>query len=137
MTIQSGSIADSATAMGPTGGSAITLSSMGVSGNVNRAFVASDASLLTRRTVEFSAKEARPNASSPGGYTQPRRKVVLTVPRDLTVNGVTVHTSDKVVIELSADLTATNAQITNLRFLAAQLLADADFDGFYNSLSLA
>lgn len=133
----SSSINDGATAMSPTGGTAINLVSMGLQGNANRCFVSQDTSLLTRRTVEFSVKESKPNAASPGGQTQPRRKVILTVPRQITVNGVLVNTSDKVTIEMSTDISATNAQIDNLRFLAAQLLADTEYNEFYRSLSLA
>lgn len=133
----SASVNDNATSVSPTGGTAINLASLGIQNSANRTFVTQDASLQLRRTVEFSIKEPKVNPPSPGGMTQARRKIVLNIPRQITVNGVLVNTQDRLTIELATDVSATNAQIDNARFLGAQLLADTEFNEFYRSLSLA
>lgn len=136
MSITGASFKDASTAITPTGGTDITLASLGLSNAVLNTYVSNDNSMLTRRTVSFSAKGPKANAGSPGGYTQARRKVVLTSPRTITVGSNQVLTNDRVTIELAFDINATSAQINNLRYLAAQLLGNANFDGFYQAGAL-
>lgn len=131
-TIKSG-----ATAIAPTGGTDITLSAMGIQNGIASTFVSQDTSMLTRRSIDFSSKDPKANAASPGGMTQARRKVVLHCPRTITAGASQVITQDKVTIELSFDVNATLAQVNDLRYLAAQLVADGDFDNFYQAGSLA
>ena len=136
MTLQA-SISDGATAISPTGGTAISLVAMGIQNGIASTFVSQDTSMLTRRTVDFSSKDPRANAASPGGMTQARRKVVLYVPRVVTVGSSSITTQEKVTLEVAFDISATGAQINNLRYLAAQLLADPELDNFYQAGSLA
>lgn len=126
-----------ATAMTTTGGTETTLSYMGRIGNLVKAFFSGDTSLKTRRTVECSVKEPAVNASSPGGMTQARRKVVFFFPRTLTVGGVSVQTADKLIIEHSTDISATAAEILEQRLLGGQFIVDPANNDFWQSLSLS
>lgn len=129
-------IKDGATALNPTGGSDILLSPLGINNGVSSTYVSNDTSMLTRRSIDFSAKDPKVNAASPGGMTQARRKVVLYLPRVLTVGSTTVVTQEKVTIEANFDISATTAQVNNMRYLAAQLLSDTEFDSFWQAGSL-
>lgn len=136
MPITSAVLKDNATAIAPTGGSDITIASLGLSNAILNTYVSNDTSMLTRRTLSFSSKDPKVNAGSPGGYTQARRKITLVSPRSITVGTSTVLTQDKVTIEIATDVSATNAQINNLRYLAAQVLGYANFDNFFQAGAL-
>lgn len=129
-------ISDNATAITPTGGSAITLSPLGIQNGIASTFVSQDTAMLTRRTVDFSARDPKVNSNSPGGLTQARRRVVLNIPKVLTVGSTSVVTNQKVFIEMAFDASNTNADINNMLFLAAQLLGDNDLSAFWQAGAL-
>lgn len=129
-------ITDNATAVTPTGGSAITLSPLGIQNGIASTFVSQDTAMLTRRTVDFSARDPKVNSNSPGGLTQARRKVVLNVPKVITVGSTSVVTNQKVSIEAAFDASNTNAEISNLLFLSAQMLSDPELAAFWQAGAL-
>lgn len=133
MSIQNASIMDNATALAPTGGTAITLANSGpaLNGVVN-AYVTNDSSMKTRRTLTFQVKKPKVNANSLGGYTQAYRKIEILFPRTLADGKVTY---DAVKIEHRTDISATNAEINNQRYIGGQILGDSDFDAFYQALN--
>jgi hypothetical protein len=112
----------------PTGGTADTLSASGDSQTMKARFDA-DTEYLTSKTVTFTVKEPSVSANAPGGYTQARRAAYCLFPLELD-NGNT--TKNSVKIELSVDPEATAAEIAEYRLVAAQILADTDFDSFWN-----
>lgn len=129
-------ILDGATALTPAGGSNITLAPLGIQNGVAKTFVQNDSTMLTRRTVDFSVKDPKANAASPGGMTQARRKVVLSFPKTVTVGPATVLTQEKITIEAGFDIGSDAARIKNLLFLAAQTMSDTEFDAFWQAGSL-
>lgn len=133
MSIQNAQIADNATAIAPTGGTAITLATDGpsINGMVN-SYVTNDASLKTRRSVSFSRKAPKVNRSSAGGYTQAYRKTALKFPRTLADGTLTY---DQLTVEYRTDISATDAEMKNQRYLGAQVLTDSDFDAFWQQLN--
>nr|URG16483.1 MAG: coat protein [Leviviridae sp.] len=136
MSIRTASIAKSATGISVTGGTATALSVLTSASNSLRTMLSDATNLLDRVVMEFSVKEPSRNNGSPGGMTQSRNKVVVTLPFTKTVNGVLISNPTKVTIEVSCDVEATVAQKLEARLVGAQLLADTDFAGFFNSSSL-
>lgn len=134
MPIANAQISDGATSIAPTGGTTITLASLGINGDISSVYVSTDTSIKTRRTIDFSKKNAKVNASSKGGFTQPRSKAKMNFPRTLADGSVTY---DTVTIELARDISATDADVANYMKIAAQVCFDSDFDAFWKAQSLA
>lgn len=133
MTISTMTLLEGAT-ITPSGGSAITFSaSSNPQGNSIRAYVNEDLDLLTRRTVEFSVSEPKPNTASPSGHTLARNSVFVRVPFTLDNGLVTTHT---IQIKMARDAEATSAEILELRKLGAQLLIDSELDDYFNQLAV-
>lgn len=133
MSINNAQINNGATAVTPTGGTAITLIGTGIQNNVHPAYVSEDTSLKTRRTVAFQVKAPQANSKSIGGYTQAYRKVRITFPRTLTDGSIT---NDELFIQLRSDISATDAELQNEVFVGAQVLADPEFAAFWKALNL-
>lgn len=134
MSIQNAVIKDNATALSPTGGTDITLVNAGPASNgVVSAYVSNDTSMKTRRTMSFQKKDPKANANSFGGYTQAYRKIEILFPRTLADGTVTY---DAIKIEHRTDISATNAEINNQRFIGGQVLGDTDFDAYFQALNL-
>lgn len=129
-------IKDNATAVAPTGGTDILLSPLGIQNGIASTFVSNDTSMLTRRSVDFSARDPKVNSNSPGGLTQARRRVVLNIPKVITVGSTSVVTNQKVSIEVAFDASNTTAEINNMLFLAAQLLGDTELTAFWQAGAL-
>jgi hypothetical protein len=118
----------------PTGGSATTLKSLGVTGESNKLYIDDGADLILRKTCLASSKAGVPNAGSPNGYTQQRSTIVFHVPY-LLANGN--YTKNKVSLEVSFDLETDAAGRAYLRELIAHCGVDADFDGLFDDGSVA
>jgi hypothetical protein len=118
----------------PTGGSALAFESEGISAGQNPLFASADTDLRTRREILCSVKKPKVSAGAPNGYTQARATALFKSPLELTNGSVTVNT---VRIEFAYDVETSQAEIEELRIIAAQICTDADFAEFVKSLSVA
>lgn len=127
-------IKEGATSVAATGGTDVTLTSLGVQGNKNTLTFSTDTSNLTRRLVEFSVKPYAESASAPGGYTQQRCTVLLKTPKVLANGNRTVNT---VKVEVAYDPETTNAEIESMVETISQMVGTSAFLSFYTTLNLA
>jgi hypothetical protein len=115
------------TYVGPSGGSADTLSAFGSRTEMEAVFDG-DTEYLTRKTALFTQKEPNVSANAPNGYTQARRTVLLKFPLELDNGNRTINT---IRIELAVDVEATASEISEYCLLASQTLGDTDFAAFW------
>jgi len=134
MGISTANINVGATSVASTGGTASSFTSLGDSIDRNEVFFDST-SIVDRKTCSFSTSQPKINASSPDGYTQGRSKFTLRYPIVLA-DGVT-WTTCTFKAELATSVEMSTAEMDDMRYLSAQILADSDFDSFFNSLSVA
>ena len=132
MTLSSASVSSGAT-VAPTGGSALAFQSRGIVGNTNTIYVDADADSRTRRSIVCTIKDAKVSTSAPNGMTQQRCTFILKSPLTLDNGLVTVN---KVSIEFAYDVETSDAEVEELRILAAQICSDADFEDAVKRLSL-
>lgn len=131
MAIQSGQITAGSTAMSLsiTGGSAVTLTSIGGTGKSQELVIATDTDSRVRRRVKVSAVDSKPVASMPSGFTMNKGSIEFISPKVLA-NGKTEYPKISVIKNISVENTA--SEITELRRILAQLALDPDFDDFWN-----
>jgi len=127
-------IKEGATAVAATGGTDVTLQSLGIQGNKNTLTFSTDVSNITRRQIEFSVKPYSVSESAPGGYTQQRCTVLMKTPKVLANLNRTVNTAK---FELSYDPETTNAEIEAMLEAIGQTIATSAFLGFYTTLNLS
>lgn len=84
----------------------------------------------------LKAKVSRPkaDASTPGGYTQARTDLVLSVPKVLA-NGKTTFNSVK--IQIAYDVETTDAEKAELEAMGAQLFIDSELQSARRNQTLA
>jgi hypothetical protein len=128
-----GIIKEGATTVAATGGTDVTLQSLGIQGNKNTLTYSTDTSNLTRRLVEFSVKPYGESASAPGGYTQQRNTVLMKWPKVLANLSRTINTFK---MESSVDPETTNAEIESMVESAAQLAGSSAFLAFWTTQNL-
>lgn len=133
MSLSNASLLEGAT-VSASGGTALDLESRGSEPGRNILFVPADTDLRTRREIDCSVSYPRVQASAPNGYTQARRVAFMKFPLELDNGKVTVNT---VKIEMATDVETTTSEIQAYSKLAAQVLIDADFSGFFEDLSVA
>jgi len=124
MSLNNASVSSGAT-VAPTGGTALAFASRGIIGSSNTLYVDADTDSRTRRSLVCTVKDAKISASAPNGYTQQRTAFVFKSPLTLDNGNVTVN---KVNIEFAFDVETTDAEIEELRVIAAQICCDADFE---------
>lgn len=118
--------------IGVTGGTATAFTR--ISGDLNQANVVFDGTTILSRTEGvFARKSPKVSSSSPDGYTQARRSVLLKIPQVLADGSLTY---DTVKIEMSRSVETTAADVLTYRGIAAQVLSDSDFDEFWEEGSL-
>lgn len=132
MSLSNASISTGAT-VAPSGGSALAFAGSGARGDTHEIYATADTDLRTRRSIVTTVRKPRVLASAPNGYSQARCSFALKSPLTLDNGLVTVNT---VRIEFSFDPETTQAEIEELRILAAQICSDADFAAAVKSLSL-
>jgi len=125
--IKDASINDGATSVAATGGTVVTLKSLGDS-LLKHAVHYGGGNPLDRKTITFSKVENQVNPGAPGGYTQGRRAFVLKHPKVLANEARTVNTFRG---ELAVDVETTNTEILNMIRTAGQLMADAELEDFW------
>lgn len=117
----------------PTGGTDLTFASRGTKDGSNVLYVNADADSRTRRTITCSVKDAKTSVMAPNGMTQQRCQFVFKSPLTLDNGLVTVN---KVSIEFAYDVETSDAEIEELRIIAAQICSDSDFSDAVKRLSL-
>lgn len=120
---------DSTTYAAPTGGTSADISIASRSGTKVAAYFDGDSNFVTRRLIDFSAKDPVVQKSAPGGYTQAREKVTIRWPITLANGERTVCTG---TIEIARDPEFTAAQTKEMRMLLLQILGDGDFTNFWD-----
>lgn len=131
MAIKSSSI-DTGATLGVSGGTPITLGSLGTSGGTTVSPTV-DVDYATRRTFKFTATDPTPNTGSPDGYTKVRKAIVCKFPLTLASGEVTIDTFR---IEHAHSIEADSTEIVSRLKLVAQLLFDNDFNSFHTIGSL-
>lgn len=126
-------IKEGATAVAASGGTDVTLVSLGIQGNKNTLAFSTDTNLATRRTAEFSVKAPAANPASITGYTQARCTVLVKFPKSVTDVGIVTNTAK---VELSYDVNTTTAEVETYLEQLAQLVGTANFMAFYKDLNL-
>ena len=132
MTIQSLTLQKNATGGTTTGGTSISLSSDGV--EVKNGIHVADMSELdftVRTNATFKTKN--PVKLPDGTYTKGKRYATIVVPKALADETIVFNL---VRIEVEAHPKTTEAELTNLHMLGAQVFTDADTQNFlkYGSL---
>jgi hypothetical protein len=109
-----------------TGGTATSMIMMGDGENV---ILDEGLEFNAQTKIAFHSKDPKVSSTAPNGYTQHRTTIKILKPL-LLDNGN--YTMNSVTITFGVDHETTDAEITSLRVLAAQLLHDSDFDDFWN-----
>lgn len=126
-------IKEGATAVAATGGTDVTLVSLGIQGNKNPMIFSTDTANATRRTIDFSVKPYAVDESKPGGFTQQRVKVLLKVPKVLANGNRTVNTA---TFETAVDPETTAAEIEAIQETMAQVVGTSAFLALYTTQNL-
>lgn len=127
-------IKEGATAVAATGGTDVTLVSLGIQGNKNTLYFSTDTNLSTRRLAEFSVKAHAVSASAPGGYTQARNTILVKFPKTLANGAITINT---VKVEVAYDPQTTQAEVETYCETVAQMLGTSAFMDFQKNQNLA
>lgn len=133
MSLSNASVLSGAT-ITPSGGTALPFSSLGIQNSSNTIYATGDADLRTRRSIVCSVKDPKVSAGAPNGYTQARATAVFKSPLELDNGMITVNT---VRVEFAYDVETSQAEIDELKVIAAQICTDADFAGLIADLSLS
>lgn len=126
-------IKEGATTVAASGGTDVTLVSLGIQGNTNTFTFSTDLVNLTRRLLKCSVKPESVSASAPGGFTQRRESFVLSFPRVLANGNRTI---DTVRVEVAHDPSTTDADVESMCEQSAQILGTAAFMDFYKRQNL-
>lgn len=126
-------IKEGATTVAATGGTDVTLVSLGIRGNVNPMSFSTDANLATRRSIEFGIKPVSVSPSSPGQMTLARNTVKFRQPKTLVslekaINGFNV--------EVFYHPETTQAEVEQIMETLAQVTGGVNFMSFYKDQSL-
>jgi hypothetical protein len=131
MTIRNAVIKTATTAITATGGTNVTLSSLGDNVGLHKGtFGGTDFS--TRNTFQFSANAARVTSKdeNPTGYSYERNRLVTRFPMLASDNTVIFAT---IASDLSSPVTMTNGQKLDALRMHAQMLGIAEFESFWIS----
>lgn len=133
MSIRTASIPVGAT-ITPSGGTATSLALLGSDATSARAFLASSGvTPLTRTELNFVCKQPKPSSGAPGGFTQGRASVKLTVPKTLSNTARTLNSGS---VEIAIDPETTAAELLAIKTNLILVLADSDFDQLWLNQSV-
>ncbi len=133
MTIRNSSVALGAT-FSPTGGTATSLVALGGDTTTTKTFVGTTGvTPLTRTEISFTGKLAKPSETAPGGFTQGRASLKLTVPKVLANTNRTLNSAS---VEIALDPETTSVELTAIKSLLINLLNDSDFDQLWLNQSI-
>lgn len=133
MGISTLSLQKNATGGTTTGGTAMALASDGVAVQ-NGVHVADMSEVDFTIRTNLTLKTRNPVKQADGSYSKAKRNATIVVPKALEDGSVTFNL---VRIEVEAHPKTTDAELTNLHMLGAQLFTDADLTAFLKTGSLA
>jgi hypothetical protein len=122
---------DHTTYTAPTGGTdkAISIAASQNGQKVTATFDV-ETDFTTRKSIEFTVKDPVALESAPGGYTQARETVAVKWPMTLSNGNRTVNTAQ---ISIARDPEMSDTDVSALRLMLTQILADSAFDSFWIS----
>lgn len=133
MSIRNASVPVGAT-FSPTGGTATSLVLLSGDSATSRAFVGtSGVTPLTRTELTFSSKLPKVSPSAPGGFTQGRASVKITVPKVLANLNRTLNSA---TLEIALDPETTSTDLAAIKSLLVNLIVDVDFDQLWLNQSI-
>jgi len=118
----------------PSGGTALVFSSQGIQGDKHKFVCDDDTDLRTQRSMEYTVKRPKPQASAPNGYTQARSSGIYKQPVILDNGEITVNT---VTMGLNVDVEMTIAEKTELLKQGAQMFIDAELASLHTKQNLS
>lgn len=133
MSIENMSLLKDATAGSVTGGTAMALSSDGVEVKNGKHLADSGESNFLIRT-NMTLRTRNPVRQADGTYTKGKRWVTVVSPKILA-DGTTTFNLSRHEIEIHPE--TTDAEISNMLFLGAQVFTDSDLTSFHKIGSLA
>lgn len=133
MPVQGSIVKSGSTAMTPTGGSDLTLTTDGVS-VTNGVHIADAAQSDFRIRRNATVKNKVPTLQANGTYSKDKKSITFVAPK-LLADGSTVFNLIRIEREVHPESTA--AEALDLNMIGAQLLADTDFTAFWSAGSLA
>lgn len=126
-------IKEGATSVAATGGTDVTLVSLGIQGNKNPLIFSTDTNLATRRSVEFSVKPTAVSANSPGGMTLARNTINFKSPKVLASLDKAINT---IKVEVAYHPETTQAEVEQMCETVAQMLGTSAFMAFQKDQNL-
>lgn len=117
-----------------TGGTATTIISKGTLLDSHNVILDDASEFIAQTSIAFTNKDPKVSVAAPNGYTQSRKSVKINVPLALDNGNYTTNT---VTITIAVDPETTDAEVTSLRVLAAQMIHDSDLDDFWNKGSMS
>lgn len=129
-----GAINEGATTVAASGGTAVTLSTLGIQGGGNTLIFSTDTANTTRRLCKASVSLSSINENSPGGRTLQRNKLRLEFPKVLANGDVTID-----YFEISAGIhpESTSAEVETRMEQCAQMCIPAKTLSFFFSGDLS
>jgi len=129
-----GVIKEGATTIAASGGTDVTVSSLGIQGGTNTLIFSTDAVNTTRRLLKASVSLSGTNVNSPGGRTLQRNKLRFEFPKVLASGETSID-----FIEISAGIhpESTSAEVETRMEQAAQYLIAAKTTTFFFSGDLS
>jgi len=125
-----GTIKEGATTVAASGGTDVTISSLGIAGGSNTFIFSTDTANTSRRLGKMSVSLSNVNANSPGGRTQQRNKLRVEFPKVLADGSTSV---DFIEISTATHPESTSADVETRLEQVAQLLLPAKMLSFYYS----
>lgn len=133
MTIKDASVLVGTTLSG-SGGTATTFLDGGDDADSHSVTLNDSSEFVDQTDLAFSTKRPKVQAAAPNGYTQRRCSFVIQRPLALDNGNRTVNT---VRVEFAVDIETTSSEVDSLRELAAQVVFDSDYDGFWHNSSMS
>lgn len=129
-----GTIKEGATTVAASGGTDVTLSTLGIQGNTNTLIFSTDTSNTTRRIAKASVSLSNPNVNSPGGRTLQRNTLRLEFPKVLADGSTSIEFYE---IRSGTHPESTSAEVETRMEQTAQFLLPAKTLGFFFSGDLS
>lgn len=126
----SGTIKEGATTVAASGGTDVTLSTLGIQGGTNPFIFSTDTANVTRRLGKASVSLSNVNANSPGGRTQQRNKLRIEFPKVLA-DGTT--SNDWFEVSSGTHPESTSAEVEARMETVAQMCLPAKMLSFFFS----
>jgi NAD(P)H-dependent FMN reductase len=127
-------IKEGATTVAASGGTDVTLVSMGIQGNTNTLYFSTDTNLATRRLAKFTYKPTASSSNSPGGYSLARNTVKVVFPKVLANEAGT--SQDFIEVTVGSHPESTQAEVESRLEQVAQFIGAAAFMDFYKNGNL-